>query len=185
MSLDTGTFEIKELIEEIIPFNRFLGVELRSYDPEEHSVILALPLRDEHVGNVVKAMPHGGVVSSLVDAAAGAAAALTLDDLATAPSVSTIDMRVDYLTPARGSQLLAAAAVVRAGRRVVVVRTEVKDDDGGLIALGTSTFAVGSFAEGRSSGELLSSAGDGARADTEVPQDGLPEQSARKPEVGP
>lgn len=148
MSLDTGTFDIKGLIEEIIPFNRYLGVELRSYDPAERSVILALPLREEHVGNVVRGMPHGGVVSSVIDAAAGAAAALTLDDLASAPTVSTIDMRVDYLTPARGAQLLATASVVRAGRRVVVVRTEVKDDDGELVALGTSTFAVGGAWEG-------------------------------------
>ena len=133
MSVDTGTFDVKELIEEIIPFNRFLGVELRSYDPAEHSVILALPLREEHVGNVVRAMPHGGVVSSLIDAAAGAAAALTLDDLASAPAVSTIDMRVDY--------------VVRAGRRVIVVCTEVKDDGGTLVALGTSAFAVGRASE--------------------------------------
>lgn len=147
MSVDTGTFDVKELIEEIIPFNRFLGVELRSYDPAEHSVILALPLREEHVGNVVRAMPHGGVVSSLIDAAAGAAAALTLDDLASAPAVSTIDMRVDYLTPARGEQLLASANVVRAGRRVIVVRTEVKDDGGTLVALGTSAFAVGRASE--------------------------------------
>src|SRR5680860_999080 len=142
MALATGTFDIKELIEEIIPFNRFLGVELRSFDPAGRSVVLALRLREEHVGNIVKAIPHGGVVSSLVDAAAGAAAALTLADLNDAPSVSTIDMRVDYLEPARGEELFATASVARAGRRVVVVRTEVKDASGTLIALGTSTFAV-------------------------------------------
>ena len=148
MTVAAPDIDIKTLIEEIIPFNRFLGVQLRSYDPAERSVILALPLRDEHVGNVVRAMPHGGVVSSLIDAAAGAAAALTLDDLASAPTVSTIDMRVDYLTPARGAQLLATACVVRAGRRVVVVRTDVKDDGGELVALGTSAFAVGGSGEG-------------------------------------
>lgn len=34
MTFATGTFDLKELIEEIIPFNRLIGVELPSYDPE-------------------------------------------------------------------------------------------------------------------------------------------------------
>ncbi|HLV13316.1 MAG TPA: hotdog fold thioesterase [Trueperaceae bacterium] len=141
MSQAAGTFDLKRLIEDVIPFNRALGVELRAYDPEEGSVTLALPLTPEHVGNVVRGMPHGGAIAALVDAAAGAAAALRVpaEDV---PGVATIDMRVDFLAPAQGDVLLAAAAVARAGRRVVVVRTEVRDAEGTLVALGTSAFGV-------------------------------------------
>lgn len=137
-----GTFDLKRLIEDVIPFNRALGVQLRAYDPAAGSVTLALPLRPEHVGNVVRGVPHGGAIAALVDAAAGAAAATGVEASAVA-TVATIDMRVDYLEPAAGGTLLAEATVARAGRRVVVVRTEVRDDIGALVALGTSAFSVG------------------------------------------
>ncbi len=142
MSQGPGTFDLKRLVEEVIPFNRALGVELRAYDPEEGSVTVALPLTADHVGNVSRSMPHGGAVAALVDAAAGAAAALQVD-AAALTSVATIDMRVDYLEPAQGGLLLAEAVVARAGRRVVVVRTDVRDERGALVALGTSAFSVG------------------------------------------
>ncbi len=141
VSQDTSAFDLKRLVEDVIPFNRMLGVELRAYDPEEGSVTLALPLGGDHVGNVVRKAPHGGVVASLVDAAAGAAAAIRVEPEALS-SVATIDMRVDFLEPAEGDVLLAEAAVARAGARVVVVRTDVRDRDGTLVAIGTSAFRV-------------------------------------------
>lgn len=141
MSQETGTFDLKRLIEDVIPFNRALGVELRVYDPEDGSVTLALPLREEHIGNVVRRAPHGGVIAALVDAASGAAAALQVDAEAVA-TVATIDMRVDYLEPAEGDVLLAETSVARSGARVVVVRTDVRDGAGTLVAIGTSAFRV-------------------------------------------
>ncbi len=132
----------REIIEERIPFNRHLGLELTRLDREGQEVELALRLRPEHIGNAVRQMPHGGLLAALVDAASGAAAALTLDDMAQAPSVATVDMRVDFLEPARGSTLKAVGKVMRSGRAVVVVRTDVFDEHGTLIVLGTSTFTV-------------------------------------------
>ncbi len=108
----------------------------------EGFVEISLVVRDEHIGNAVRHMVHGGLLAALVDSAAGAAVALTLDDLSQAPSVATIDMRVDFLRPARGQVIRASAKVMRRGRSVVVVRTDVHDDDGALVALGSSTFTV-------------------------------------------
>lgn len=133
---------LKSIIEDVIPFNHHLGLKVVSIDRARHRVSLEMALADEHLGNVIRGMPHGGVVAALVDSAAGAAAALTLDDLSRAPSVATIDMRVDFVRPGRGPKLVAVAEVMRSGRSVIVVRTEVFDDAGTLLALGSSAFTV-------------------------------------------
>lgn len=134
--------DIKTLIEEVIPFNKLLGVRLVASDRAAGSVTLRMPLRSELIGNVTRSMAHGGAVSALIDAAAGAAAALSLPDLRAAPGVATIDMRVDYLAPGRGDWLEARATVMRSGRRVIVVRVDVTDAGGVLVALGTAAFSV-------------------------------------------
>lgn len=130
------------LLEGVIPFNRHIGVKVANIDRTGLTLTLTLALRDEHIGNVIRRMPHGGLVAALVDAASGGAAALTLDDLTQAPSMATIDMRVDFLRPGRGPELRAVAQVMRSGRSVIVVRTEVLDADGSLVALGSSAFTV-------------------------------------------
>jgi uncharacterized protein (TIGR00369 family) len=132
----------RQVIEDLIPFNHHLGLKLGRLDRAGHQVELLLDLRPEHIGNAVRRMPHGGLLAALVDAASGAAAALTLSDMAQAPSVATVDMRVDFLRPARGKRLSAVGSVMRSGRAVVVVRTDVFDEDGSLVVLGTSTFTV-------------------------------------------
>ena len=134
--------DLKTLIEEVIPFNKLLGVKVVAADSGAGTVVLELPMRHDLIGNVMKAMPHGGAISALIDMAAGAAAALSLEDLRDAPGVATIDMRVDYLAAGRGTNLRAKATVMRSGRRVTVVRVDVTDDDATLLALGTAAFSI-------------------------------------------
>lgn len=143
MTPATIDLDLKRLIEDIIPFNKLLGVKVVTADRSAGTVVMRLPLRAELVGNVIKGMPHGGAIAALIDAAAGAAAALSIDDLRDAPSVATIDMRVDYLAPGRGDELTATATVMRSGRRVTVVRIDVSDGESTLVALGTAAFSVG------------------------------------------
>jgi len=142
MTAVTPDLDLKTLIEEVIPFNKLLGVKVVSAARRTGTVVLTLPMRPELIGNVVKAMPHGGAISALIDMAAGAAAALSLADLRDAPGVATIDMRVDYLSAGHGANLTAEARVMRSGRRVVVVRVDVTDEDSTLLALGTAAFSV-------------------------------------------
>lgn len=150
MTVAAPDIDIKTLIEEIIPFNRLLGVQLVATESSTGTVTLRMPLRGELIGNVMRSMAHGGAVSALIDAAAGAAAALSLPDLRAAPSVATIDMRVDYLAPGRGEWLEARATVMRSGRRVIVVRVDVADPSGALVALGTAAFSIAASASGSS-----------------------------------
>ena len=138
--LDTQTF--RSIIKELIPFNRLLGLRLDTFDINTGDVTTRLDMRPEYLGNAGRAMPHGGLLSFLIDATAGASAALSLEDPSLIDRIATIDMRVDYLKPAKGDVLLTSSEVMRSGNRVINVRSELRDDVGTLVALGSNTFNV-------------------------------------------
>jgi uncharacterized protein (TIGR00369 family) len=115
VTIDVAVLE--NLIEQVIPFNRFLGI--RAAEIDRGRVRLEVPFRDELVGDPIRQALHGGVISALADTAGGMAVWSTLDDARA--RVSTIDLRVDYLRPGKKETLAAEASVVRIGRRVAVV----------------------------------------------------------------
>src|SRR5262249_44520018 len=101
-------------MEDHVPFNRLLG--LKGESAGDGRSVLTLPVRAEFVGAPRRPALHGGVVSSLVDTAGGMAA---WSALSPGESVSTVDLRVDYLEPAGlGEPLRAQAELVRKGNRV-------------------------------------------------------------------
>lgn len=116
------------------PFMRFLGLELVRAD--KGVVEIRLPFREEFLRNDGSDWLHGGVVSALADIA-GDYAVIT----ETAAGVPTIDLRVDYLRPARRGDLLATGRTVRVGRTVSVADVEVRDAGGTLVALGRAVYA--------------------------------------------
>ena len=138
--MDEATF--RNLLEDLIPFNRHLGVKLESFDLESARVVTRAEVRPEFLGNFVRKMAHGGLLAALIDATAGGAAALAVADPTLFGRIATIDMRVDYLKPARGRVLLTTSEVMRSGNRVIVVRSDVHDDTGTLVALGSNAFSV-------------------------------------------
>src|ERR1700730_6465771 len=123
--------QILKVMEEQVPFNRLLGIRGESASPG--ACVLALPVRPEFVGDFRRPALHGGVLSSLIDTAGGVAA---WSALGPTESVSTVDLRVDYLEPAEvGGPLRAEAQLVRKGNRVCHVRIAVTQD-GRLVAEG-------------------------------------------------
>jgi uncharacterized protein (TIGR00369 family) len=129
--------DVLRAMEEHSPFGRFLG--LRGEWIEPGRAVLLLPVRPEFVGDPRRPALHGGVVSALIDAAAGAAAWSALPP---GESVSTVDLRVDYLEPAGlGGTLRAEAEIVRKGNRVCHVRVAVTQE-GRLVADGRAVFSI-------------------------------------------
>jgi uncharacterized protein (TIGR00369 family) len=110
----------RELIEEGIPFNRYLGLKLVHIGDRQCS--LQLPFRNDLVGDSRRNALHGGVISSLIDTCAGFAVWCTgsIND-----RISTIDLRVDYLKPAVGTAIVAESTVKLLGNRVGNVHTLV------------------------------------------------------------
>ena len=113
--------DVLRLMEEHAPFNRLLGIKGERL--EHGRAVIVLPVREDFVGDPRRPALHGGVISSLVDTAGGAAA---WSALGPGESVSTVDLRVDYLEPASlGEPLRAEAQLLRKGNRVCHVRVRV------------------------------------------------------------
>lgn len=108
---------VREYFADRLPFNRFLGIEVAAL--RRGFCRLELPFRDELVGDPDRPALHGGVLSTLVDTAGGAAAMSMIDS--PGDRVSTIDLRVDYLRPGNLERLAAEATVSRMGNKVACV----------------------------------------------------------------
>jgi uncharacterized protein (TIGR00369 family) len=139
------------LFEEGIPFNKELGLKIEKMD--EEGVLLRFVMQPKFIGNPVKKILHGGIISSVLDVAGGVAAGfysfLRLDEHSlsklTQPigRLGTIDLRVDYLRPGYGTEFVASATVMRAGRTVAVTRMDLHNEKDVLIAVGTGSYVVG------------------------------------------
>ncbi|HNY50372.1 MAG TPA: thioesterase family protein [Smithella sp.] len=142
---------LKNIYEEMMPFNKYLGLKIDSISKE--GVVVRIDMRDELVGNFEKKILHGGVISTILDFTGGVIAQIhvikemqdaSLDKIVKRlTSMGTIDMRVDYMRPGKGSHFLATGHILRLGHKVAVARTEFVNEAGVLIAVGTSTYIVG------------------------------------------
>lgn len=122
---------------EFIPFVRELGIEIVELD--DGYAEGELELSDEHSSNPEQMIAHGGVTYSLADTIGGAA----VFSLKRVPT-PTIDMRIDYLHPAK-NDLIAKAKVVRDGGSVAVVEIDVDDTEGTHVAKATGVYKTGDF----------------------------------------
>jgi len=120
------------------PFHELLRPEAVSADPQSGVVVIALRYRDELRGSPEARFYHGGVIATLIDLAGHAAVAVRIGR--TAP---TIDLRIDYLRAADGSDLTATARLIKTGRSVARADVEVTDAQGRQIAIGRGTFSTG------------------------------------------
>ena len=134
-----------------IPFNRILGLKLKSIESDH--IIVSFEMKNELVGNFLHGILHGGVISSVIDMAGGivAMAAViqkksdhTIEQLAkTLGKASTISLHVDYLQPGKGEHFTAKAWALHQGNKIIFTRVEMYNQDTSLIAAGTATYLVG------------------------------------------
>ena len=139
--------ELRRTFEQIIPFNRVLGLRIDLLDFKAPR--LRFDMRPELVGNPVRQILHGGVISATLDVVGGLAIALASitrkgEEMPARhfPDIGTIDLRIDYLRPGRGHYFLATGRVVRLGGRVAVAHMELVDDTDEQIATGSGAYIV-------------------------------------------
>ncbi|MGL4544055.1 MAG: thioesterase family protein [Plesiomonas sp.] len=142
---------IGQLFMEQMPFNRLIGMTLTRNEPD--IVEVQVKMRDELIGNAHHKILHGGVTAAILDVVGcilAATSALTQEEAQTLQQlgkrltkVGTIDLRIDYLRPGRGQQLIATGHLIRAGNKVAVTRMELHNEEGMHIAFGTGTYLVG------------------------------------------
>ena len=115
-------------IEDVVPMAKTLGFRTVSASREE--VVLALDWRPEITQPA--GLLHGGAIMTLADTAGGALSYANLPP--GSEGTSTIESKTNFLSAVRSGTVTATARVLKAGRSVVVIETEVTDDTGRLIA---------------------------------------------------
>lgn len=98
----------------------------------ETSLVVQERLRQQH------GFVHGGVIATMADHTAGGAARSVSGD----KDVLTVEFKINYLRPAMGDRLRCTAAVLRAGKTVIVAEALVYAGNAGketLVAKLTET----------------------------------------------
>jgi uncharacterized protein (TIGR00369 family) len=108
-------------------FDEFLGLEYERTD--ETRIKVVLPVKPLYINSV--GVIHGGIISSLADAAI--CNALGADENNIQKAV-TVDLKVSFLNPAKGNSLTALAEVVKEGRSLTHADCLIYDEEDMLVA---------------------------------------------------
>lgn len=140
--INGGEFEVLErAFREFIPHNQALGLALTRGHVEPAWVEMVLPWSEALVGHPETRVLHGGVITTLLDAAGGAAVYLELR----APiPIATLDLRIDLLGPSTpGLAVYGRAECMKVTRNVAFVRMVAAHDlTGSALATGTATYML-------------------------------------------
>lgn len=123
-------------IHQAMPFTQLIGVQICAYDPDEVRATLAWAPELCTSGGIL----HGGALMALADSLGGAVALINLPEGAT--GTATVSSATNFLRAIRGGSVHACARPLHRGRTTIVVDTELRDDDGRLVARVTQTQAV-------------------------------------------
>jgi uncharacterized protein (TIGR00369 family) len=130
--------DLRQLIKSVNAATGFIrSAEVEVLHAEPGRVTLRMPRREEVLQ--FNGFFHGGAISGLADHAAGAAATTALPPGRIA---ITVDLHVNFLRPASGSSITAAARAISVGSTLVVVTVEVTseaDDAPVVCAVATAT----------------------------------------------
>lgn len=124
------------LFHQTMPFTKRLDVEVLEHGREGVKSRLAWEDSLCTLGGVM----HGGVLMSLADSTAAVCAFLNLPE--GAKGTTTIESKTNFLRAVRGGYATATSRALHAGRTVIVVETEIRDDAGKLVAKVTQSQAV-------------------------------------------
>ncbi len=116
------------------PIVKFLGLEL--IEAGEGRARVRLPFREDLQQGL--GVIHGGMLTLVADTACWFAVSSVRDDA----FVTSVELKINFLRPARQTDIIAVADVVQSGRRVAVARFEVGDEEGELLAVGLSTLVT-------------------------------------------
>lgn len=107
---------VKKMIEEMVPIHKFLGLELLEIKKDYAKV--RVPFRPEVVGDIRTNRWHGGIITTIMDSVGGIVGGTHLTSIK--DKMATIDIRVDFLSPAHGEAIIVEGTTLRLGSRIMV-----------------------------------------------------------------
>lgn len=117
------------------PYFSLLSMEIK--DLQWGVSLLEVELEEKHLqpfGGV-----HGGVMASVVDAAAFWAAFPQVEN---GMGLTTVEIKINYLAPIQKGKLIAMGRCIKMGKSIALGEAVVKDGGEKLIAHGTATMMV-------------------------------------------
>jgi len=115
------------------PYHQWLGLKVNAI--HDDGIELTATWREEWVVNPERRYTHGGVLAALIDLAADWAMIKTLGR-----PVPTIDLRIDFHSPAMPGDLTCRGKVVKVGSQFSSSESFVFDTSGKLLASGRGTY---------------------------------------------
>ncbi|MBZ9653024.1 hotdog fold thioesterase [Psychroflexus montanilacus] len=107
---------VKKMIEELVPIHKFLGLKLLHI--EKDFVKVKVPFRAEVVGDIRSNRWHGGIITTVMDSVGGIVGGTHLSTIK--DKMATIDIRVDFLSPAYAKSIIVEGRTLRLGSRIFV-----------------------------------------------------------------
>lgn len=120
------------------PFATKLGVVIDQLSDDE--VRLRLPW--DPTNATVADMVHGGAIATLADLAVMAAAWCGREAPPSMRGV-TVSLNLDFIAPARATDVIAVGRALRRGRSLVNCEAEILDAQGALLAKALAVYKVG------------------------------------------
>jgi len=115
------------------PYHQWLGLKVSAI--HDDGIELTATWREEWVVNPERRYTHGGVLAALIDLAADWAMIKKLGR-----PVPTIDLRVDFHSPAMPGDLKCRGRIVKVGNQFSSSESFVFDASGTLLASGRGTY---------------------------------------------
>ncbi len=117
-------------------------MELKVIKADVNDVLLKMPFNKDFCADAAGELLHGGILTALMDSAFGLANFLAVPKL---QATATLDLRVEYLRPAKSqADVMVFAECYRQSRHIVFNRGSVwfDGDKENEIAVGYATFAL-------------------------------------------
>jgi acyl-CoA thioesterase len=139
MTQDHPHSPLKEFLEKqlrgLIPFWVTLGMEVLEARPGQARVRVRFDARLVNANGVV----HGGAVFAAADAAVAVALLGLLD---AGMRTATLEMKINFLKPVDGADIIAEAAIIHKGGKTAVGEVTVRDGSGAIVAKALGTYAI-------------------------------------------
>ena len=117
------------------PYFSLISIEIR--DLQWGTSFIEVQLGEKHLQPF--GFVHGGVIASVVDAAAFWAVFPQVEE---GMGLTTVEIKVNFLAPAQKGRLVAQGRCIRLGKTLALGETEIRNAEGGLVAHGTATMMV-------------------------------------------
>ena len=117
------------------PYFKLLSMHIQELDVGRS--LLAIDVAQKHLQPF--GVVHGGVICSILDAAAFWAVYTTVDE---SQGMTTVDIKLNYLAPITEGKLIAEGRCIKTGKTLGLGEATVRTEDGRILAHGTSTLMI-------------------------------------------